>query len=69
MPHIHWKVVAYMRSLRETYPGIGKEKIKPLLDAYCEKEGLKTISISSIGNTMDGIICSSIPHRRFTMIP
>lgn len=52
MPRIHWKVVAYIRSLRETYPRIGKEKIKPLVDEYCEKEGLQTISVSTIGNTI-----------------
>ena len=53
MPAVHWKVVVYIRSVRETYPRIGKEKIKPLLDEYCEKEGLKTISVATIDNTIE----------------
>lgn len=46
------EITSFIRSLREKYPRIGKEKIKPLLDKYCKKNKLKTISESSIGNTI-----------------
>src|SRR5574341_483048 len=29
------RVVAFLRQLREAHPHLGKEKLKPLLDAYC----------------------------------
>lgn len=29
------KIVAFIKKLREKYPRLGKEKIKPLLDEYC----------------------------------
>lgn len=48
----HPKVVAYIKLLREEHVGLGKEKIKPLLDAYCQKEGLPTIQESTIGKVI-----------------
>jgi transposase InsO family protein len=48
----HPKVVAYIKSLREEHIGLGKEKIKPLLDLYCQKEGLPTIQESTIGKVI-----------------
>jgi transposase InsO family protein len=36
--------------MRERYPRIGKEKLKPLLDRYCKEKGLTPISESTIGN-------------------
>lgn len=47
---VHHKVVAYIRNLREEHPRLGKEKIKPLLDAYCCRERLLGISVATIGN-------------------
>jgi len=47
---VHHKVIAYIRNLREEHPRLGKEKIKPLLDAYCAQEHLPGISIATIGN-------------------
>ena len=47
------KVVEFIREQREVHPGIGKEKLKPLLDEYCklkELNDLKTVSESTIGN-------------------
>jgi len=46
------KVVLYIKSLREKHPRLGKEKIKPLLDKYCLKEGLLSIEISTIGKVI-----------------
>lgn len=42
------KVFKFIKSLREKYPRLGKEKIYPLLVAFCTKEGIKPIKISTI---------------------
>ncbi len=44
-----WRLVQFIREVREQHPGLGKEKIKPLLDEYCRAQGLQTISVSTIG--------------------
>lgn len=49
---VHPKVIAHIRSLRQEHVGLGKEKIKPLLDEFCKKEGLPTIKESTIGKTI-----------------
>ena len=49
---VHPKVVMHIRFLREEHPRLGKEKIKPLLDKYCLKEGLPAIEISTIGKVI-----------------
>ena len=38
--------------LRECYPGIGKAKLKPLLDEVCQKTGRAAISESTIGRVL-----------------
>ena len=48
----HYKVVAFIRHIREQVPHLGKEKIKPLLDEYCQEAGIPTISISTIGKVI-----------------
>ncbi len=48
----HFKIIEFIRSLREQYGHLGKEKIKPLLDEYLRKEGIKSISISTIGKVI-----------------
>ena len=45
----HFKVTKFIKTLREKHPRIGKEKIKPLLDEYCQQQELPTISASTIG--------------------
>lgn len=44
------EIIDFIRALREKYPRLGKEKIKPLLDKYCQNKGLKTPSESTIRN-------------------
>jgi len=44
------EIVVFIKEMREKYPHLGKEKLKPLLDKYCFEKGLKSISESSIGN-------------------
>ena len=46
------KVIDFIRNLREKHPRFGKDKIKVFLDPFCEKNGLKRISVSTIGNTI-----------------
>lgn len=44
------KIVDFIKKYREDHPRTGKEKVKIELDEYCLKEGLKTISESTVGN-------------------
>lgn len=46
------KIVSEIRKLREKYPRLGKDKIKPILNKYCLKEGITPISISTIGKVL-----------------
>lgn len=42
------EIILFIREIREDVR-IGKEKIKPLLDEYCNKRNIKTVSVSTIG--------------------
>ena len=48
----HPKVVEYIRTLRERFGHLGKEKIKPLLDEYCRENHIPTIAASTIGKVI-----------------
>ena len=37
------KIVEYIKELRQQYPRLGKDKIKPFLDEFCSQNCLKTI--------------------------
>jgi len=43
------KIIEFIRNTRKEWPRLGKEKIKPLLDEYCRGNGIKTVSVSTIG--------------------
>lgn len=43
-------IIEFIKNQRELHYRIGKEKLKPDLDEYCQKQGIKTISTSTIGN-------------------
>ena len=45
-------ILEFIKNLRQKYPRLGKEKIKPLLDEYCRKNGLISISESTIGKVI-----------------
>ena len=49
-PNIQEEIVYFIRKMREEHPGLGKEKIKPLLDKYCREKKIKGVSESTIGN-------------------
>jgi hypothetical protein len=44
------EIIEFIKALREQYPRLGKEKIKPLLDEHCLQQGIKSVSESTIGN-------------------
>ena len=46
------RMVAFIRHLREEHPRLGKEKIKPLLDGYCETLKMSSLSVSTIGKVI-----------------
>ena len=46
------EIVQFIRQLRQEYPRLGKEKIKPLLDEFCTDKGLKDIAESTIGKVI-----------------
>lgn len=48
-PSYEEKIEEFVELQRELYPRLGKNKIKVLLDRYCEKEKLSKVSISTIG--------------------
>lgn len=43
------KIFEFIKSFREDYPRLGKDKIKILLDEYCKENNLPTISESKVG--------------------
>jgi transposase InsO family protein len=42
-------VIDQVLSLRKLYPTLGKDKLKPLIDRYCNESNLGFVSISTIG--------------------
>lgn len=49
LSHIPPEIVNFIEKLRQEHPRLGKEKIKVFLDPFCQQNGLKTISVSTIG--------------------
>jgi putative transposase len=43
------QVLAFIRQLREEHPRLGKEKVKPLLDQHCQRLGIRSPAVSTIG--------------------
>ena len=46
------RIVRFLREQREAHPHLGKEKLKPLLDAYCQKLGIASLAVSTIGKVI-----------------
>lgn len=44
------QIIDFIKEMRQKHPRLGKEKIKPLLDNYCQDKGIKSISESTVGN-------------------
>ncbi len=49
---VHPRVLAWIRAEREIHPRVGKEKLKPDLDLFCEQERLPKMSSSTIGKVI-----------------
>lgn len=43
------KVSSFLKTLRIDHPGLDKRKIKPILDNFCEGEGLRIYSEAKVG--------------------
>lgn len=43
------RIIEFIKDKRQKHPRIGKEKLKPLLDAYCKRTGIESVSESTIG--------------------
>ena len=56
-----------LERLRNKHKGLGKDKLKPLLDSYCNKEGVKTVSISTIGRVVGELILNEKIDSRETL--
>jgi len=50
MPTTDIRIIEWLRKQRETHPRIGKEKLKPDLDQFCQSIGIPSVSASTIGN-------------------
>lgn len=46
------RLVSFLRQQRELHPHLGKEKLKPLLDAYCRQLGIPSLAVSTIGKVI-----------------
>ena len=46
------RIVAFIKTLRESHPRLGKEKICPLLVSFCKQEGITPIKESTIGKVI-----------------
>jgi len=49
-PETRVNIVEFIKTQREKHFRIGKEKLKVFVDRYCREKGIKTISVSTIGN-------------------
>ena len=49
-PQTDSRIIDWIRKQREVHPRIGKDKIKPDLDIYCQSIGITPVSTSTIGN-------------------
>lgn len=51
-PQTDPRIIAWIKGERENHHKIGKDKLKPDLDIYCQSLGIKTVSVSTIGNIL-----------------
>ena len=49
-PMTDTRIIEWIRKEREAHPRIGKEKLKPDLDEFCQSIGIPAVSTSTIGN-------------------
>ncbi len=49
------RIENFIVGLRTEHPGLGKDKVKPLLDRYCREQSLKGHSASTIGRLLQDL--------------
>jgi len=49
-PMTNIRIIDWIKKEREAHPKIGKEKLKPDLDQFCQSIGISSVSTSTIGN-------------------
>jgi len=60
------RLLAFLRSVRETYGNIGKEKLKPLMDAYAASLGISSYGATKIGTIIHRYRLTTPISRRTT---
>ena len=43
------EIIRFIEWYRTEHPGVGKQTIKPALDQFCQRKGLRSVSESTIG--------------------
>jgi len=66
------EVEEYIKGYRNLHPKVGQEAIKPILDKYCRRNNLRTISVATIGRILKelkekGEIEDSLPEVWFNI--
>lgn len=61
--NVDYRIVEYIRILRQERWRIGKEKIKPMLDKYCSSNTMNLISESKIGRIISKNHLFYSPHK------
>jgi transposase InsO family protein len=64
------ETVRFIERCRNEHPGMGKATIKPLLDDYCHKKGMHSVSESTIGRVISDLKKQGrLPvKRRFSLL-
>jgi len=47
-----WRLIAFMRQMRKEHGNIGKNMLKPFVDAYAKELGIPTIGLTTIGKVI-----------------
>jgi transposase len=47
-----WRIIDFIREMRREHGNIGKNILKPFVDAYAKELGVKTLSVSTIGKVI-----------------
>ena len=51
-PETDLRIIEEIKRLRDEHYRLGKEKLKPEIDSFCQKNGLSLVSISTIGRVL-----------------
>lgn len=57
------RIIEFIKGIREKYPRMGKTKVKVFLDEHCHREGIGTVSESSIGRIIKSQVFFRQPKK------